>query len=129
MASAFDDAINQSLNSCDPKKVLEGIVANGIIQAGFELISFNKEVGLNGSIGEIHVETTSAIIEVTTQTSRKLKQIQKLISNPDLNPLRKPVILYAPNYKLTPEQDIINARGYMVRNQEEILGLLSRLGV
>ena len=29
-------------------------MANGIIQAGFELISFNKEVGLNGSIGEIY---------------------------------------------------------------------------
>lgn len=124
MTSSFDDAINEALNSGDPKKVLEGMVANAIIQAGFQLISFNKEVGLNGSISEIDVETASAIIEVTTQTSRKLKQIQKLISNPDLNPLSKTVILYAPNYKFTPAQDIINVGAYVVQTQDELLKLL-----
>ncbi|MBD2774742.1 hypothetical protein [Iningainema tapete] len=128
MVIPFNDAINEALHSDDPKKVLEGIVANAIIQAGFELISFNKEVGLNGSIGEIDVETVNAIIEVTTQTSRKLKQIQKLISNLDLNPLNKAVILYAPNYKFTPAQDITNTGGYIVRTQEELLHLLSILG-
>lgn len=92
------------------------------------MVSFNKEVGLNGSIGEIDVETANAIIEVTTQNSRKLKQIQKLISNLDLNPLSKPVILYAPNYNTTPAQDIINAGAYVVRTQQELLELLHRCG-
>jgi len=92
------------------------------------LVSFNKQVGLNGSIGEIDVETAKAMIEVTTQVSRKLKQIQKLICDPDLNPLSKPVILYAPYYKDTPDQDIINAGGYVVRTQQDLVNLLRQLG-
>ncbi|MHC5733027.1 MAG: hypothetical protein ACYTXY_55150, partial [Nostoc sp.] len=83
MSSLFEQAIINALNSINPQKVLEGKVANTIIQAGFDLVGFNKAVGLNGEIGEIDVEISNAIIEVTTQTARKLKQIQKLISNPD----------------------------------------------
>ncbi len=129
MTSPFEQPIIDALNSVNPQKVLEGTVANAIIQGGFDVVSFNKAVGLNGEIGEIDVETSNAIIEVTTQTARKLKQIQKLISNPDLNPLRKPVVLYAPNYKLTPAQDIIAAGSYVVRTHDELLELLSQLGV
>ncbi len=65
---------------------------------------------------------------LTTQTARKLKQVQKLISNSDLNPLNKPVILYAPNYKFTPAQDIIATGSYVVYSQHELLELLSILG-
>jgi len=79
VSSLFEQAIINALNSVNPQKVLEGKVANAIIQAGFDLVSFNKTVGLNGEIGEIDVETSNAIIEVTTQTARKLKQVQKLI--------------------------------------------------
>jgi len=124
----FEQAITDALNSANPQKVLEGQVANAIIQAEFNLVSFNKVVGLNGEIGEIDVETSNAIIEVTTQTARKLRQIQKLISNPDLNPLKKPVILYAPNYKITPAQDIIATGSYVVRAEDELLELLFQLG-
>lgn len=128
MSSLFEQAITDALNSANPQKVLEGQVANAIIQAEFNLVSFNKVVGLNGEIGEIDVETSNAIIEVTTQTARKLRQIQKLISNPDLNPLKKPVILYAPNYKITPAQDIIATGSYVVRVKDELLELLFQLG-
>lgn len=129
MTSPFEQPIIDALNSVNPQKILEGTVANAIIQGGFHVVSFNKAVGLNGEISEIDVETSNAIIEVTTQTARKLKQIQKLISNPDLNPLRKPVVLYAPNYKLTPAQDIIAAGSYVVSTHDELLELLSQLGV
>jgi hypothetical protein len=128
VTNSFAQAITDALNSGNSQKVLEGIVADTIVQAGFNLVSFKKAVGFKGEIGEIDVKTDKAIIEVTTQTSRKLKQIQKLISNVDLNPFGKPVILYAPNYKLTPAQDIINADAYVVRTQDELLELLSRLG-
>jgi len=128
VSSLFEQAITDALNSANPQKVLEGQVANAIIQAEFNLVSFNKVVGLNGEIGEIDVETSNAIIEVTTQTARKLRQIQKLISNPDLNPLKKPVILYAPNYKITPAQDIIATGSYVVRAEDELLELLFQLG-
>ncbi len=85
-------------------------------------------MGINGSIGEIDVETANVIIEVTTQTSRKLKQIKKLRSNLDLNPLSKAVILYAPNYKLTAAQDIINVGAYVVRTLDELLEFMSIVG-
>lgn len=80
MTSPFDQAISDTLSSGNPQKVLEGTVANAIQLVGINLVSFNKEVGFNGSIGEIDVETAKVIIEVTTQDSRKLKQIQKLIT-------------------------------------------------
>ncbi|MEH2325037.1 MAG: hypothetical protein V7K32_16050 [Nostoc sp.] len=118
VSSLFEQAIANALNSVNPQKVLEGKVANAIIQARFDLVSFNKTVGLNGEVGKIDVETSNAIIEVTTQTARKLKPVQKLISNSDLNPFNKPVILYAPNYKFTPSQDIIATGSYIVYSQD-----------
>src|SRR5207248_2131553 len=66
-----------------------------------DLVDFNRQVGPNGATGEVDVETTRAIIEVTTRRTGKLKQIQKLLSHPDMNPLGKPVILFAPNYGRT----------------------------
>ncbi|MEH1872713.1 hypothetical protein [Nostoc sp.] len=62
MSSLFEQAIADALNSLNPQKVLEGKVANAIIQAGFDLVSFNKTVGLNGEVGKIDVETASAMI-------------------------------------------------------------------
>lgn len=75
MTSPFEQTITNTLNSANPQRVLEGTVANAIIQAGFDLVGFNKAVGLNGEVDEIDVETSNAIIEVTTQTFRKLKPI------------------------------------------------------
>lgn len=92
------------------------------------MISFNEGFGINGEIGEIDIETSLAIIEVTTQTSRKLKQIQKLLFNTIINPTHKSVILYAPNYKTTPSQDIVNAGAYLAKNITELLELLHQLG-
>lgn len=128
MTSLFDEAINNALNSSNVEKVLEDMVANAIREAGLTLVSFNKQVGVNGEIGEIDVETSQAIIEVTTQTSRKLKQIQKLICDPYLNPFSKSVIVYAPNYKFTPSQDIINAGATVVYIEQELIESLLNLG-
>jgi len=128
VTNSFNQSIEEALNSGNPQIVLEGTVAFAIQQAGIHLVNFNKQVGPNGAIGEIDVETTKAIVEVTTQTSRKLKQIQKFISDPDLNPLSKAIILYAPNYKNTPAQDIVNAGAYVVRNDIQLIQLLQQLG-
>ncbi len=48
-------------------------------------------------LGEIDVEVPQAIIEVTTETSGKLPQLQKYFT-PLFNPGGKPVILFAPDY-------------------------------
>ena len=48
-------------------------------------------------------------------------------SHPDMNPLGKSVILFAPNYGRTATQAIINARAIIVRTQEELLRVLATL--
>ncbi|MGK7881798.1 MAG: hypothetical protein AB4060_17125 [Crocosphaera sp.] len=128
MNNPLQQKINDAVNSDKPQKQLEGIVANAIIEAGITVISFNQEFGVNGEIGEIDIETPLAIIEVTTQSSRKLKQIQKLLFNSIINPTHKSVILYAPNYKTTPSQDIVNAGAYLAKNITELLEVLHHLG-
>jgi hypothetical protein len=117
-------SIAQALQSSDPERVLEGEVAMAI--AG-DLVDFNRKVGPHGATGEVDVETSRAIIEVTTRRTGKLKQIQKLLSHPDMNPSGKPVILFAPNYGHRATADIINAGAIVVRTQEELLRVLATL--
>jgi hypothetical protein len=110
--ASYTTRIEQALRSSDPDRVLEGEIAMAV--AG-DLIDFNRKVGPNGATGEVDVETTRAIIEVTTRRTGKLKQIQTLLSHPDMNPLGKPVILFATNYGRTATQDIANAGALVVR--------------
>ena len=117
-------SIAQALQSRDPERVLEGEVARAV--AG-DLVDFNRKVGPNGATGEVDVETGRAIIEVTTRRTGKLKQIQKLLSHPDMNPSGKSVILFAPNYGRSATEDIINAGAIVVRTQEELLSVLAIL--
>ena len=91
------------------------------------MVSFQRKVGPNGSIGDIDVETSSAIIEVTVMKRDKLGQIQKLMSNRDINPTGKPVILYAPSYGKFSTRDIINAGAYVAKTESELKNLLNSL--
>jgi hypothetical protein len=122
--ASYTTSIEQALRSSDPDRVLEGEIAQAV--AG-DLVDFNRKVGPNGATGEVDVETNRAIIEVTTRRTGKLKQIQKLLSHPDMNPLGKPVILFAPNYGRTATQDITNAGALVVRTQEELRRVLATL--
>jgi hypothetical protein len=116
--------ITQALQSSDPDRVLEGEVARAV--AG-DLVDLNRKIGPNGATGEVDVETSRAIIEVTTRRAGKLRQIQKLLSHPDMNPSGKPVILFAPDYGPSATADIINAGAIVVRTQEELLSVLATL--
>jgi len=116
--------IAQALRSRDPDRILAGEVARAVAD---DLVDFNRKVGPNGAIGEVDVETRRAIIEVTTRRTGKLKQIQKLLSHPGMNPSGKSVILFAPNYGRTATQDIIDAGAIVVRTREELLRVLTTL--
>jgi len=118
------ERIEQALQSGDPDKVLEGKVDKAIED---DVIDFNRQVGPNGATGEVDVETRKAIIEVTTRRTGKAKQINKLLSNPDMNPLGKPVILFAPNYGHTATKTIADAGAVVVRTVAELLEILSKL--
>lgn len=66
-----------------------------------EIIAFQHHVidpTTNLEIGEIDVETSTSIIEVTTQSEGLLQKIVQLKNDPRLNPTRKKVVLYAPHY-------------------------------
>lgn len=118
------ERIEQALRSSDPDRALEGKVAKSIED---DVIDFNRKVGPNGATGEVDVETHKAIIEVTTRRTGKSKQIHKLLSNLDMNPSRKPVILFAPNYGRTATKTITDAGAMVVRTIEELLAILSTL--
>jgi len=124
MKKLLQEDVEKALKSSDPDKALEGQVGKMVIN---DLESFNKKIGLHGSVGEIDVETSSAIIEVTSKQAGKLSQIKKLMKNPSMNPLKKHVILYAPNYKETPAKDITETGAIIVRSEQELLQLLSKL--
>jgi hypothetical protein len=115
--------IEQALQSSDPDKVLEGEVAKAV---GNDLVDFNRKVGPNGATGEVDVETRKAVIEVTTRRMGKSKQIKKLLSNSALNPLGKPVILFAPHYGRAAIRTITDAGAIVVRTMQELLEVLSK---
>ncbi len=121
-------AIQEALASADEGTQLEGQVAQGLKDAGFKLQGFQTEVGPNGSIGEKDIETSEAIIETTVSPSGKLSQVTKLMSNPEMNPSGKPVILYAPNYGGAATNSITQGGAYVAKNMQELTDLLRMLG-
>jgi hypothetical protein len=116
--------VEQALRSNDPDTVLEGRVAQAVAA---DLVDFNRKVGPEGTIGEVDVETSKAIIEVTTRRSGKSRQIRKLLVDPAMNPAGKPVILFAPNYGPHATRNIAELGVVVVRTIEELLGVLVRL--
>ncbi|MEG4444861.1 hypothetical protein QUB49_24230 [Microcoleus sp. AT9_B4] len=93
----FDAAIQNNLASTNAGTKLEARIANLLRH---DLISYGRiEKGANKlPVGDVDVETSNAIIEVTMQTGQKAGQIAKLQTDRLLNPSNKPVILFAPNY-------------------------------
>ena len=116
--------IEQALRSNDPDTVLEGRVAKAVEA---DLVDFNRKVGPEGAIGEVDVETSKAIIEVTARRSGKSRQMRKLLANPAINPAGKPVILFAPNYGPHATRNIFDLGVVVVHTIEELLEVLAQL--
>ena len=103
---------------------LEDDVEQALIDAGISYVR-GQQFGPNGSIGEIDFEVSQAIIEVTTASSGKLSQIQKYLTNTTMNPTKKTVILYAPNYGYNASKDITNAGALVAKNMSDLIGLIN----
>jgi hypothetical protein len=114
--------IERALRSPNENIRLEGEVAKAL---GDEVISFQRNIDRSsGRIGEIDVETSSFIIEVTNGGSSKgasefLKYFQA-----DMNPLGKGVILYAPNLHMTKLASIEAAGVKVIQNMEALINLI-----
>jgi tetratricopeptide (TPR) repeat protein len=124
-ADTISAAISKALQSSKPDNQLPGIVANWVKD---DVVSFQRKIGPNGSIGEIDVETSKAIIEVTISRLGKAHQIRERLTNPRINPEGKPVILFAPNYTQNAAQHIIGLGAHIAHTKEELLDLLRKLG-
>lgn len=121
------DPIDDAANSTDADARLHGQVAEALGAAGIAIVSFNKQVGPNGSVSEIDIETGKAIIQVTTTPARKGRQIDKLMTDAQMNPDAKAVILYAPSYGAKAGQAILQKGAYVARSLEQLLNLTRRL--
>lgn len=49
------------------------------------------------------------------------------MTDPDINPNGKPVILYAPNYRFMAGKDIVDTGGLLARTPAELIALLQSL--
>jgi hypothetical protein len=120
-------AIAEAIASSNDGKRLEGLTAQQIIGAGFNIVSFARKIGVSGADGEIDIETPDIIIETTIKKRvDKFNQIKDLASNTQINPHNKPVILYAPNYQKS-GRHIMSTGAYLARTPAELTALLQKL--
>lgn len=113
-------------NAClspDPDIRLEGQVGKALIS---DLVSFQRKVyDSSGTvIGEIDVETSNAIIEVTNRKEGKLEQLLKELNNPLMNPNHKQVIFYAPGYSHAADKQLASHGIHIVRSLKELFDYL-----
>lgn len=85
--------IDNAIKSADKGVRLEGTIAKFLIEHKQKILNFRLELGPNGSIGEIDIETRQAIIEVFKGEQGKYKKVMELVTDARKNPLAKQVIL------------------------------------
>ena len=123
--SAIARQVNTALESAEAGARLEGQLGKQLIN---QIVDFRKTVTEGGRrVGEIDLETSSAIIEATLDATGKSGQVQKLLTNKTMNPLGKAVIVYGPNLKAGAIRDIQRVGGKVARTPKELEELLGQL--
>jgi len=126
--SVIDREIAGALVSGNAGTALEGKVASYLRQGGVDVLRFRRQFGQGGSIGEIDVETPEAIIEVYSgKKTSKLESVQSKQDSRIMNPTGKPVILYAPGYRVNAANEIWNAGAIVVKDFESLSAALHYL--
>jgi RHS repeat-associated protein len=111
---ALSRKVMAAVRSSDAAVRLEGRAAVALSDT---LVGFQKSV----KGGEIDVETTKAIVEVTGGRSPgKLEQILKYINNREINPDGKAVVVYAPNLSPHAARTLEKAGATVVRTLDEL---------
>lgn len=129
-----DGAIEAALTSGNRGRQLEAQVARAVQEEGFTVIRFNAQfyrinpvTGGKTPIGEIDIEIGEAIIEVSNKTANKAGQVQRLITQPVLNPTGKSVILYAPNLTKGAGEAVVRVGGIVAINRLQLITQLEEL--
>jgi hypothetical protein len=126
-AQQIEAAIQNALASPDKHIQLEGEVARMVQKFGWKVTGFQRDIGPDGSITDIDVETDNAIIEVTTSPSRKLPQIRTFQSDPRVNPTGKAVVLFSKRYGKTAGKAVTATGAFVAHNSEELYNVLKSL--
>ncbi len=115
-------------------KVREGEVARCIIDY---VTMFDVPYGLSGTDGQVDVGTRHIIIEAKVDSvpdgGDTFKQIERDITNdvmnpPDVNGVRKPIILYAPCYGNAATASVQAIGGHVVKSCEQLRKQIRQLG-
>ncbi len=79
--------------------------------------------------GELDVETLGAIIEAKSGNTMKgqMTNLQEYLTDPYLNPSKKPVIVYAPNISPRSAQQLSGRGFYVAQNQDQLIIWLTLL--
>ena len=116
-------AINAARASTNAGTALEGEVAAAL---GRSVTGFQKTVTVAGkTIGEIDIETSKAIIEVTGASGRKAGQAAKLVENAAMNPEGKLVVVYGPDLAPGAAKAIEETGAKVARTIEELKSLVN----
>ncbi len=130
--AAVNAKIKAAVDSSDPDKKLEGDVATMMISNGYRVLKFGeiyyKKQPANEPEGEIDIETVKVIIEVTSLKSGKKEQVTKYIASDILNPLKKKVILYAPNYLDSATKDITALGVPVIKKPSDLFAKMTEIG-
>ncbi|GAE90682.1 hypothetical protein JCM21531_4315 [Acetivibrio straminisolvens JCM 21531] len=115
----IEKKIEKALKSPELGKRLEGEVVK---ELGNDVVSFQKRIDLpSGRYGEIDVETSKYIIEVTTGKSSKVPGEFAKYFDSAMNPNNKGVILFAPNLKPTKIPGIEAVGVKVIQSLDELL--------
>ncbi len=105
-------------------------VAMQLIKNGYRVFSIEKKVfddkGI--TITDIDIETAKVLIEVTVAPDGKVPQIEKYVSNKTVNPSKKSVILYAPNYGANAVKNIEAIGAFYVKDSSQLFKKMSEVG-
>jgi hypothetical protein len=99
--------VTRAILSPDVETSLTGQVGRELIGeiTAFQHTVLDPITGLE--VGEIDVETSTSIIEVTNESDGSLQKLLKLKNDPLLNPEQKKVVLYAPGYSPQAARDVV----------------------
>ncbi len=128
----IDTKIKNALSDTRPEIKLEGDVALMLQKNGYRIFKFQHKYYLPNTKtvdAEIDIETAKVFIEVTTVTGGKNKQVgTKSINNSVVNPSKKAIILYAPNYTSAATSEITALGAHVVKKPSELFAKMSEIG-
>jgi hypothetical protein len=88
-----------------------------------QIIAFQRKVFdpvTKLEVGEIAIETSTHLIEVTNESDGVLEKLLTLKNDPVFNPEQKTVVLYAPSYSRQAARDVVEESIPVIQSLEQL---------